>query len=100
MLQGEAHASLEQYEAAREAYLEALSLDMGDAAAAVGLAAAVTALAADEDIGGGGGGGGGGSGPSPHSPVSPAAVQKRWGSLVSVQRWGSGGVQVRRGCVA
>ena len=44
-LQGLAHLSLEQYEAARDAFLEALSLDTQDAAAAAGLVEATAALA-------------------------------------------------------
>lgn len=72
--QGDAHASLEQYEAAREAYLEALSIDTGDAAAAAGLrdvSAAMAADALDPNTGD--------AAAAPHSPTSPAAIQKRQG---------------------
>lgn len=79
--QGEAHSSLEQYEAAREAFLEALSLDMADAGAAAGLRAATDALAADTteavnpDAA---------AQQSLTSPASPAAAPpKRWAPSIS-----------------
>ena len=63
-VQGEAHNSLEQYDAAREAFLEALSLDMGDAKAAAGLRAATAGGEASDAA----------AQQSPTSPASPAAA--------------------------
>ena len=63
-VQGEAHNSLEQYDAAREAFLEALSLDMGDAKAAAGLRAATAGGEASDAA----------AQRSPTSPASPAAA--------------------------
>lgn len=67
-MQADAQMSLEHYEAARNEFLAALAIDIGDAAAKAGAEAASKALAAD---------GSGIGSPMPQSPTSPPVITKR-----------------------